>query len=143
MAKRGKPGAKRDISPEVKPAALTHNPFAALSGRAGPLAPAACGEPEREKPPEPKKTRGRLVLRRETKHRAGKAVIVVSGFTELKTFDAQQIEKLAKALKQKLACGGSVETKQGEREIVLQGYRPAEVAELLRAEGFRVVGVTA
>jgi translation initiation factor 1 (eIF-1/SUI1) len=92
--------------------------------------------------PTPGKSRGRLVQRRETKHRAGKAVVVVAGFEQLREFDEAAIAALAKELKQALGCGGTVESRGAAREIVLQGDRPAQVAELLRARGFRVDGVT-
>jgi translation initiation factor 1 (eIF-1/SUI1) len=88
------------------------------------------------------KSRGRLVQRRETKHRAGKAVVIVSGFEELRDFDVSALEALAKELKQALGCGGTLEARAGRRELVLQGDRPAQVAALLRARGFRVDGVT-
>jgi translation initiation factor 1 (eIF-1/SUI1) len=89
------------------------------------------------------KSRGRLILRRETKHRGGKAVIIVRGFAALPEFgDETRVAELAKELKQKLGCGGTVEHGDGETEIVLQGDRAAKVAELLRAQGFRVDGVT-
>ncbi|HKU38528.1 MAG TPA: translation initiation factor [Polyangiales bacterium] len=115
-----------------EPAQLTHSPFAALGGgkpseAAPPQAPAVQAAP-----------RGRLVLRRETKHRGGKAVVVISGFAALPGFDARALAELAKECKQTLGCGGTVD---GD-EIVLQGDRPAEVAELLRGKGFRVAGVT-
>jgi len=90
----------------------------------------------------PHKSRGRLVLRRETKHRAGRAAIVISGFSELRDFDARATDALAKELKQLLGCGGTVEVTNGVREVVLQGDKAAKVAELLRARGFRVDGVT-
>jgi translation initiation factor 1 len=135
--------------------ALTHNPFASLLGTRAPE-PAPAPEPTETAPAPPAtkpaspapaqtrvdkptgKTRGRLVLRRETKHRGGKAVIVITGFAQLRDFDDAATEALAKKLKQQLGCGGTVEA----GEIVLQGDRAAKVAELLRAEGFRVDGVT-
>jgi translation initiation factor 1 len=149
---------------------LTHSPFAKLKELAGPGAPDAQAVQETEardaevappvprsaitkdakqpgpaKEPEPssaKKSRGRLVLRRETKHRGGKAVIVITGFAALREFPESAIEALAKQLKQQLGCGGTVEERGAEREIVLQGDRAAKVAEVLRAQGFRVEGVT-
>jgi translation initiation factor 1 (eIF-1/SUI1) len=88
------------------------------------------------------KSRGRLLQRRETKHRAGKAVIIVSGFEELRDFDEAALAALAKELKQALGCGGTLEMRAGKRELVLQGDRAAQVAALLCARGFRVDGVT-
>lgn len=83
-----------------------------------------------------------MVLRRETKHRGGKAVVIVSGLSALRDFDAAAAEALAQQLKKQLGCGGTVEDAQGGREIVLQGDRAAQVAALLRKLGFRVDGVT-
>lgn len=152
--------AKKDRPDDATP--LRHNPFAALlGGSTTQVVPEATqkAEPKREPAPEPKreprpapspekaapgtggKSRGRLVLRRETKHRGGKAVIVVTGFAAVRDFDEAAVEALAKTLKQTLGCGGTVEH-EGGLHIVLQGDRAAKVAELLRSQGFRVDGVT-
>jgi translation initiation factor 1 (eIF-1/SUI1) len=136
--------SKNKPKPAAPAAALKHNPFASLSVERDALpageAPAPAVE---DKPgPRPGSSRGRLVLRRETKHRGGKAVIIVRGFAALRGFSEADVEALAKELKQKLGCGGTVEQEAGETEIVLQGDRAAKVAELLRAQGFRVDGVT-
>ncbi len=42
-----------------------------------------------------------------------------------------------------LGCGGTIERVPSDTEIVLQDDQPARVAELLRARGFRVDGLTA
>src|SRR6201999_3613778 len=89
------------------------------------------------KPVIPRHSRGRLILRRETKDRGGKVVVVVYGFAELPGANAVMIGDLAKELKGKLGCGGSFD----RQEIVLQGDRPAEVCALLETLGFRVDGV--
>jgi translation initiation factor 1 (eIF-1/SUI1) len=117
---------------------LTHSPFAALNVQPTSAAerPAASDRAAAEAPAR-KPVRARLVLRRETKRRAGKAVIVISGFDALPAFDAQAIESLARECRHKLGCGGSVDG----GEILLQGDRAAEVAALLRDMGFRVDGV--
>jgi translation initiation factor 1 len=128
MAK--KPSAK--VVPVGEPAKLTHNPFAGITPAKPalpPEAPAATASAAR---------RGRLVLARETKHRGGKAVVIVRGLAQLPAWDGPAIEQLARELKRTLGCGGTVE----EGEIVVQGDRPAQVAEWLRAQGFRVDGVT-
>lgn len=120
--------------PVGEPAKLTHNPFAGI-------APAAPATPAPETAPASAKQaprKGRLVLARETKHRGGKAVVVVRGFAELTAWALEDIEQLAKELKRTLGCGGTVE----DQQIVLQGDRPAQVAAWLRAQGFRVDGVT-
>jgi len=125
--------------PVASPAQLTHNPFAALSGgtTSAPAQPAVPEAPRAE--PARAERRGRLVLARETKRRAGRAVIVVRGFDALAAWDDAAVTELARELKQSLGCGGTVE----DRTILLQGDRPAEVAAWLRAQGFRVDGVTA
>ena len=131
MAKKARPEV-----PVAEPRKLTHNPFASLSPDTARSVPAP---PE----PAPRATSaarsGRLVLARETKHRGGKAVVIVRGFGQLAGWDEAAVAELARTLKQALGCGGTVEC---GREIVLQGDRPAQVAEWLRAQGFRVEGVT-
>lgn len=81
--------------------------------------------------------RGRLILRRETKGRGGKTVVVVYGFNELPGASAVMIGNLAHELKGKLGCGGSFD----RQEIVLQGDRCAAVCALLEQIGFQVAGV--
>lgn len=85
----------------------------------------------------PPKSRGRLILRRETKDRGGKVVVVIHGFDELPGANAVMIADMARELKGKLGCGGSFD----RREIVLQGDRCAEVCAALENMGFRVDGV--
>ncbi|HSI86609.1 MAG: hypothetical protein ACAI35_15345 [Candidatus Methylacidiphilales bacterium] len=89
-------------------------------------------------PAEEPNSKGRVILRRETKHRGGKTVVVITGFKDLPQYNAVMIGDLAKALRNKLGCGGSFD----RYEIVLQGDRPADVALILRHMGFRVDGVT-
>jgi translation initiation factor 1 (eIF-1/SUI1) len=117
---------------------LTHNPFAGIAP--APSAPAAVEKRDTSSPPPTTSAarRGRLVLARETKHRGGKAVVIVRGFRQLAGWDDAAIEGVAKELKRALGCGGTAV----EGEIVVQGDRPAQVAEWLRAQGFRVDGVT-
>jgi translation initiation factor 1 (eIF-1/SUI1) len=154
--------AKKE-KPPLESAPLKHSPFAGLRAPATPAAgapdtkaaavhtPAArarAAQPPAADVERPSaslvagKSRGRLVQRRETKHRAGKAVIIVTGFEELRDFDEAALVSLAKELKQTLGCGGTLETRAGRRELVLQGDRAIQVAALLRARGFRVDGVT-
>ncbi|MCE0498214.1 MAG: translation initiation factor [Methylacidiphilales bacterium] len=136
---------KIDVSRSAAP--LQSNPFAML-GDLDALKNLAPG-PELEKPgagstgladvhqPPQRKKRGRLVLRRETKDRGGKVVVVVSGFAELPGASAVMIADLARELKGKLGCGGSFD----RQEIVLQGDRCAAVCALLEELGFTVAGV--
>jgi translation initiation factor 1 len=138
-----KPPAKAGV-PLGQSSPLQHSPFAALGPREPPDAEAApAGSVRAEAAPQPPaaKPRGRLVLRRETKRRGGKAVVVVSGFAST-AIDAAALERLAKEIKTALGCGGALEAVGEERELVLQGDQPARVADLLRERGFRVGGVT-
>lgn len=142
-----------DVAPRPsKP--LLQNAFSALDSLIDPsqLAPSPepppAPKPEKKAsvPPAPKKSEptappnsmGRVVLRRETKDRGGKTVVIISGFRELPEFNAVMIGDLAKKLRNKLGCGGSFD----RSEIMLQGDRPAEVTQVLRDMGFRVDGVT-
>lgn len=135
---------RKKIDVGARPAPALQNPFAALSGiEALQNLPAAPEKSQSAKPAAapapPRKNRGRLILRRETKDRGGKVVVVVSGFAEgVPGANAVMIADLAKELKGKLGCGGTFD----RQEIVLQGDRPAEVAQLLGQIGFAVRGVT-
>ena len=140
---------KVDVSRPATP--LQHNPFAML-GELDVLKNIPAPELEPEKPPRApdpvkkakapkpaiaKNSRGRLVLRRETKDRGGKVVVVVSGFAGLPGANSVMIANLARELKGKLGCGGSFD----RQEIVLQGDRCAAVNVLLEELGFRVDGI--
>ncbi|MBN1653363.1 MAG: translation initiation factor [Deltaproteobacteria bacterium] len=144
--------AKKDKINVNESSSLKHNPFVGLTGIKAKLA--ENGEPSTA-PAIPETVIstgqdnarttplcGRLILRRETKHRGGKTVVIVSGFGAQSDWDSRTIAELAKHLKTQLACGGSVVSHEGESEIVLQGDHPARVAELLRARGLDVGGVT-
>lgn len=99
----------------------------------GPL-PAA---PPAQKPSETQKLRrlDRVILRRETAHRGGKAVIVIHDFPP--EISGSQLEMLAKRLRQALGTGGTVK----ERTIEMQGDQPAKVRTFLEKEGYQVAGV--
>ena len=129
--------AKIDLAAPAAP--LQADPFAALAGlsadalRPAPETPAPAPAARAETPV---KSKGRLILRRETKDRGGKTVVVVSGFTP-GAHPAPLLDELARTLRKRLGCGGTVDG----REIVVQGDRPAAVAEALRGLGFTVGGV--
>jgi len=119
---------------------LQADPFSALQG----LAAAALRPPPPELPQPPPasesapaKSRGRVILRRETKNRGGKTVVVISDFPGPGALPAPALEELARVLRKQLGCGGTVDG----REIVIQGDRPAAVAEALRKMNFSVGGV--
>lgn len=77
-------------------------------------------------------TRGRLDIRRESAHRGGKLVTVVSGF---KGIPATEIKDLAKVMKTACGVGGTV--KNGQIEI--HGDNRDKVKEILEEAGFQPV----
>ena len=89
------------------------------------------------KPAESVKQRrlGRVILRRETAHRGGKAVIVIHDFTS--EIPDEQLEILAKRLRQALGTGGTVKG----RNIEMQGEQAVKVRAFLEKDGFQVAGV--
>jgi len=106
------------------------NPFAGLSNAGLPPAP-------QEPPPAapvvtPRKNRGRVDILRQTAHRGGKTVTVVTGFVGI---GLPEKEQLAKQMQKVCGTGGTV--KEGRIEI--QGDRRDDVARILQAAGFRPV----
>jgi translation initiation factor 1 len=81
---------------------------------------------------EPRKNRGRVDIQRQTAHRGGKTVTVVTGFVGI---GLPEKEKLAKQMQKSCGTGGTV--KDGRIEI--QGDKRAEVARILTEAGFRPV----
>jgi len=127
--------AKIDLSAAAAP--LAADPFAALATLDTASLPPG-REPAQPAASTPKTTKkSRLILRREKKDRGGKTVVVASGFAT----EGEAGETL-RAVRKALGCGGTTEAASaGGFEIVLQGDRPAAVAEALRAAGFPVGGV--
>jgi len=80
----------------------------------------------------PIKSRGRVDIIRQTAHRGGKTVTVVTGFTGIG--QAEQ-EALAKEIQKACGAGGTV--KEGRIEI--QGDQREVVARILTGAGFRPV----
>jgi len=80
----------------------------------------------------PKKNRGRVDIIRQTAHRGGKTVTVVTGF--IGTGQAEK-ETLAKEIQETCGAGGTV--KNGRIEI--QGDQRETVARILTNAGFRPV----
>lgn len=122
---------------------LGQNPFTALASLADKVPPGpdqiGVTVPVTKAPKEPA---GRLILRRETKHRGGKTVVVVAGFESMPSLDAKAVMGLAAELKRHLGCGGTMEEDDAGRRIVVQGDDPARVNAFLVGKGFRVAGVT-
>src|SRR5574341_1174313 len=76
-----------------------------------------------------KKNRGRVDIIRQTAHRGGKTVTVVTGFTGI---GQAEKEKLASAMQKACDVGGTV--KEGRIEI--QGDKREDVARILINAGF-------
>jgi translation initiation factor 1 len=79
-----------------------------------------------------RKSRGRVDIIRQTAHRGGKTVTVVTGFVGIGQAEKEQ---LAKAMQRACGTGGTV--KEGRIEI--QGDRRADIARILSEAGFRPV----
>ena len=110
------------------------SPFAALKNAGLPLVPEVRpGVAPRDAPPiAPKKNRGRVDIIRQTAHRGGKTVTVVSGFLGI---GQAEKDRLAKEMQQACGAGGTV--KEGRIEI--QGDQREAVAHILINAGFRPV----
>ncbi len=109
------------------------SPFAALK-QATQLEPTQRPEASRtdETVPAPKKSRGRVDIIRQTAHRGGKTVTVVTGFLGISLAEK---ERLAKEMQQACGAGGTV--KGGRIEI--QGDQRDTVSRILTKAGFRPV----
>jgi translation initiation factor 1 len=70
-----------------------------------------------------------LIVSRSTKHRAGKTVIVISGFEG----SLEDLENLSKLIKNKCGVGGSVK----DGEILIQGEMKNKIIEILQKEGHK------
>jgi translation initiation factor 1 len=149
MAKPKSPSKSSSDPPRIDVSsapALTQSPFAKLAGLAAPAAPTTSSgassspAPAGVPPPAKKPARGKLILRRETKHRGGKTVVLISGFAQLADHGEKRLVEVERHLKQRLGCGGSLDMQA--REILIQGDRPEEIATLLRDLGYDVGGVT-
>ena len=124
---------KKRIPTSGEPLVWT-SPFAALKNLGLPLAPEMQpGAAPRDAPSiAPKKNRGRVDIIRQTAHRGGKTVTVVTGFTGI---GLAEKETLAKEMQKACGAGGTV--KEGRIEI--QGDQRETVARILTTAGFRPV----
>jgi len=96
-----------------------------LEASAKPAAGPASAAPAKAKKP------GRVVLRREKKGRGGKVVTTLTRHG----LDEAALGVLAKRLRKALGCGAGVE----DDIVVLQGDQRDRAADLLEADGWRVV----
>lgn len=79
-----------------------------------------------------KKSKGKLNISLEKKGRGGKMATIIYGFAE--TVSDDEIDDLARTLKQKLGIGGS----SRDGEILLQGDCRVKASELLRGFGYKI-----
>lgn len=110
------------------------SPFAMLKNVTLPPAPEARSDSDRPQsvPAVPKKHRGRVDIIRQTAHRGGKTVTVVTGFVGIAQAEKEQ---LAKAMQKACGAGGTV--KEGRIEI--QGDQRETLARILTDAGFQPV----
>ncbi|TKB63990.1 MAG: translation initiation factor [Nitrospira sp.] len=110
------------------------SPFSALKKIHPSLAPV--GQPDSTPPGmaplASKKNRGRVDIVRQTAHRGGKTVTVVTGFIGI-----GQAEKITLAKKIQKVCGAGGTVKEGRIEV--QGDHREAVARILTNAGFRPV----
>ena len=124
---------KKRIPTDGKPSAWS-SPFEVLKDL---KIPTTASAPSASKPadvpaPPPAKKRGRVDILRQTAHRGGKTVTVVTNFTGVGPAEKEQ---LAKTMQKACGAGGTV--KEGRIEI--QGDHRDTVAEIQAAAGFRPV----
>ena len=110
------------------------SPFAALKNLGTTLDPMAhpAVTPRDAPSISPKRNRGRVDIIRQTAHRGGKTVTVVTGLTGI---GQAEKEKLAKEMQKACGAGGTV--KEGQIEI--QGDQREAVARILTNAGFQPV----
>ena len=107
------------------------SPFAALE-KITPPPTTAKQPPPTHAEPTLKKSRGRVDIIRQTAHRGGKTVTVVTGFAGISQAEK---ERLAKSIQ--TACGAGGTVKEGRIEI--QGDQRELIARILTDAGFRPV----
>jgi translation initiation factor 1 len=110
------------------------SPFAALKNARLPPAPEKQPDvaPRAISPLAPTKNRGRVDIIRQTAHRGGKTVTVVTGFTGIGLAEKETLSK-----EMQKACGAGGTVKEGRIEI--QGDQRETVARILSSAGFRPV----
>jgi translation initiation factor 1 len=124
-------GSKRRIPTDGRQS-FGQNPFSGLSSEGLPPGQEQAEQPAPSPAPRKNKNRGRVDIVRQTAHRGGKTVTVVTGFVGI---GLPEKEKLAKAMQKACGTGGTV--KEGRIEI--QGDQRTEVARILTEAGFRPV----
>ena len=111
------------------------SPFAALKEVAAlptTTAPPTASHHAATSLPAPKRNRGRVDIIRQTAHRGGKTVTVVTGFVGMSQAEKEHLAKLMQ-----IACGAGGTVKEGRIEI--QGDQREAIARILTDAGFRPV----
>jgi translation initiation factor 1 len=123
---------EKKLSPPDGESIAWASPFAGLKNMGLPLASKVQPNiaPRNTVPLALKKNRGRVDIIRQTAHRGGKTVTVVTGFTGI---GLAEKETLAKEMQKTCGAGGTV--KEGRIEI--QGDQRKVVARILTEAGFR------
>jgi translation initiation factor 1 len=112
---------------------FSQTPFSGLSSTGLPAGPEnPTGDPAPAAAAPAKKNRGRVDILRQTAHRGGKTVTVVTNFVGIGLPEKQELAK-----KMQKACGTGGTVKEGRIEI--QGDQRTEVARILTEAGFRPV----
>lgn len=123
---------RKRIPTDGGPSAWTQ-PFAGLAQRTSASPPPSANQPPSPLPTQPAPAipshRGRVDLLRQTAHRGGKTVTVITGFIGI---GDDEKRTLAKAIQAACGCGGTV--KDGRIEI--QGDHRDTAARVLREAGF-------
>ena len=123
---------KKRISTDGEPVQWK-SPFAALKNlELPPAQPRDKADQSTPVSPSHAKNRGRVDIIRQTAHRGGKTVTVVTGFTGIGQAEKEQ---LAREMQKTCGVGGTV--KEGRIEI--QGDQREEVSRILKNAGFRPV----
>ena len=128
-------GKKKRISTSGGSVPLRQNPFGDLDRLAFPKSVAevpASLAGDQSKRGRAEKNRGRVDIIRQTAHRGGKTVLVVTNFVGVGRLEK---ESLARRMRKIAGVGGTV--KGGNIEI--QGDRREQVAAVLKEAGFRPV----
>lgn len=130
-------GKKKRVSTSGGSGPLRQNPFGGLDRSAFPEGVGkspdfAAAETAQSKEAQAGKSRGRVDIIRQTAHRGGKTVLVVTNFVGVGRLEK---ESLARKMRKIAGVGGTV--KDGSIEI--QGDRREQVAAVLRDAGFRPV----
>lgn len=110
------------------------NPFASLKHSSFPAASPTqpVSDQNASVPSASKKNRGRVDVTRQTAHRGGKTVTVITGFVGISQAEK---ETLAKRMQKACGAGGTVK----EERIEIQGDQREAVARILTDAGFRPV----